>query len=302
MSLASNIRAIALPLEPLRRRIESKVWSVTRTQSGFPIDLTSPAGDPGLFGPDSVCWRVHDDFSTMMVGGIRALILQAMHPLALAGVLEYSVFQHDLLGRLARTAQFIAGTTYGSLRDANGLIEHVNGIHRRIRGVAPDGTPYAATDPALLTWVHVAETSSFLAAYLKFMNPRLSAADQDRYFAETATIARRLGAPDAPNTRVGIDAYLLARRHQLAASDRMHAAIRLLYRMPGETWISRQAMQIFVGAAVRLLPRWARNMLGKELARKGHVLVEPAFATARATLRWAVPNSAYTKATLRAGR
>ncbi len=118
------------PIEALRRRIEGKIWSVTRTSTGHLIDLSTPHGDPGLFGPAAVCWQVHDDFPTMLVGGIRALMLQALHPLALAGVLEHSIYRQDMRGRLARTAQFVAGTTYGSVRDAHGLIVHVNGIHR----------------------------------------------------------------------------------------------------------------------------------------------------------------------------
>nr|WP_275427586.1 oxygenase MpaB family protein [Burkholderia sp. JP2-270] len=135
------------PLELLRRHIDGKIGAITRTRTGFPIDLSTPPGDPGLFGPRSVAWLVHDDFPAMMVGGIRALILQALHPLALAGVLEHSRFRQDMRGRLARTAQFIAGTTYGSARDANGLIEHVNRIHRDVAGTSADGRPYAATDP-----------------------------------------------------------------------------------------------------------------------------------------------------------
>ncbi|MFJ1253930.1 oxygenase MpaB family protein [Cupriavidus sp. CuC1] len=260
------------------------------------MDLATPPGDPGLFGPDSVCWRVHDDFPTMMVGGIRALILQALHPLALAGVLEYSVFQQDMQGRLGRTAQFIAGTTYGSRRDADGLIDHVNRIHQRIRGTTPSGAAYSATDPGLLTWVHVAEASSFLSAYLRYMNPALPATEQDRYFAETACIARRLGALDVPETRASVDEYIRAHRDQLEASEKMYAAIRLLGELPGATPLARAMMPIFLGAAIQLLPDWTQKLLGEELTRTRHALVRPAMIVACATLRWAIRGSAGTRA------
>ncbi|MEN0107769.1 MAG: oxygenase MpaB family protein, partial [Pseudomonas sp.] len=146
-------------MEFIRQRIERQVLSLTGLALGQ-IDFEQPPGDPGLFGPDAVCWRVHGDFTSMMIGGISALLLQALHPLALAGVWDHSNFREDLLGRLRRTGQFISGTTYGNTRDANWLIDKVRSIHLQITGTAKDGRPYAASDPALLTWVHVAEVGS----------------------------------------------------------------------------------------------------------------------------------------------
>src|SRR6185503_14517148 len=145
--------------------------------------------DSGLFGPGSACWKVHGDFTSMMVGGIAALFLQMLHPGALAGVWDHSNFRQDMSGRLRRTARFIAGTTYGSTAEAGALIAHVGQIHDRVAGRLPDGTPYSANDPDLLTWVHVAEVSSFLAAYLRYKDPSFPPAEQDRYFAEVAIIA-----------------------------------------------------------------------------------------------------------------
>ena len=125
----------------------------------------------------------------MMTGGVSALLLQALHPLALAGVWDHSTFRTDILGRLRRTATFIAGTTFGSRHDALALIERVKRIHLGVNGVTPDGQPYRASEPALLTWVHVAEVSSFMTAHLRYVNPALPIAAQDQYFAETARIA-----------------------------------------------------------------------------------------------------------------
>jgi uncharacterized protein (DUF2236 family) len=284
------------PLEALRRRIERRIWTVTRTSTGHPIDLSMPPGDPGLFGPDSVSWQVHHDFPAMLVGGIRALILQALHPLALAGVLEHSIYRQDMRGRLARTAQFVAGTTYGGVRDADGLIAHVNRIHQGIAGVSADGRPYAATDPALLRWVHMAEVSSFLDAYLRYVNPQLAPADQDRYLAEAATIARRLGATEVPETRLALEACMRAERATLMASGRMHEAISQLVAYAGASAAERLAMHIFVGAAIRLLPPWANAMLKPELTRFVHGWTEPAMRAGCALLRWSIRNSAAKRA------
>lgn len=284
------------PIEALRRRIEGKIWSVTRTSTGHPVDLSTPHGDPGLFGPAAVCWQVHDDFPAMLVGGIRALMLQALHPLALAGVLEHSIYRQDMRGRLARTAQFVAGTTYGSVRDANGLIGHVNGIHRGIAGVSADGRPYAATDPALLRWVHVAEVSSFLDAHLRYVNPQLAPADQDRYLAETATVARLLGATDVPETRAGLKACIQEQRGELVASHRLHEAILQLVTQAGANGAERLAMRIFVGAAIRLLPPWASAMVGEALTRFVHGWTEPAMRATCVVLRWSIRNSAAMRA------
>jgi uncharacterized protein (DUF2236 family) len=198
---------VKVAMETLRRRIETQVMSLTGVALGQ-LDLESPKGDPGLFGPQSVSWQVHGDFPSMLVGGISALMLQVLHPLALAGVWDHSNFRQDLLGRLRRTSQFISGTTFGSTRDAEWLIDKVRTIHLKVTGTAPDGRPYAASDPDLLTWVHVAEVSSFLAAHLRYRNPALPRAAQDQYYDEIALVAERLGARDVPRSCAQVDEYL----------------------------------------------------------------------------------------------
>ncbi len=203
----------------LRTEAGAQVRALTRSNSGLTLDYDNPPGDPGLFGPDAVCWRVHADFPAMLAGGVSALLLQTLHPLALAGVWDHSTFRTDMQGRLGRTAQFIAGTTYGSRADAMALIERVRRIHSHISGSAPDGRPYAADDPALLTWVHVAEVSSFLAGYLRYVGP-LSEAEQDCYYNEVAQVADMLGATGVPRSCAAVAAYLEAMRPQLEASAR----------------------------------------------------------------------------------
>ncbi|MBG4585292.1 DUF2236 domain-containing protein, partial [Pseudomonas aeruginosa] len=208
-------------MESVRRHIESQVLSLTGLAVGG-VDFESPKGDPGLFGPDAACWKVHGDFSSMMIGGIGALLLQMLHPLALAGVWDHSNFRDDLLGRLRRTGQFISATTYGPLADAERLIERVRRSHESVIGQLPDGTPYSASDPDLLTWVHVAEVSSFLKSYLRYLNPDLPGSEQDRYYSEIALVAERLGARAVPRARpqIAADRAALRPRQRCAARPR----------------------------------------------------------------------------------
>ncbi len=151
----------------IRRMIEAQVLGLTG-MALKEIDFERPKGEPGLFGPQSAIWQVHGDFTSMLCGGISALLLQMLHPLALAGVWDHSRFREDILGRLRRTSQFISATTFATTPDAERLIAKVQGIHQRIAGVDKDGTPYQASEPALLTWVHVAECSCFMASHLRY--------------------------------------------------------------------------------------------------------------------------------------
>jgi uncharacterized protein (DUF2236 family) len=274
-------------MEFIRRHIESQVLSLTGLAIGG-VDYENPPGDPGLFGPDSVCWRVHGDFTSMLVGGISALLLQALHPLALAGVWDHSNFREDLLGRLRRTGQFISGTTFGSKADAQRLIERVRSIHLNVAGHAADGRPYAAYDPELLTWVHVAEVSSFLKAHLRYLNPSLSGDDQDRYYAEVAVIAESLGACEVPRSRQQIAAYLQGIRPQLRCDERSQEVMRVLFSAPAPSALARPFGALMMQAGVELLPDWASAMLGLQQSPSQRQLIRFGVKRTAPVLRWAV--------------
>jgi uncharacterized protein (DUF2236 family) len=234
---------------------------------------------------------VHADFTAMMAGGISALMLQTLHPLALAGVWDHSAFRTDILGRLRRTATFIAGTTFGNRADALALIERVKQIHLGISGTAPDGRPYRANDPALLTWVHVAEVSSFLAAYLRYVNPALPLAAQDQYYAETARIARLLGATQVPCSQAEVAAYLASMRPELEAGPRTHEVVRIVMNAPPPSAAMRPAVTLMLNAGVDLLPDWARQTLGFErFAGVRRALVRPGVRMLAPVIRWALVN------------
>ncbi|WP_422910105.1 oxygenase MpaB family protein [Pseudomonas sp. MAC6] len=282
-------------MEFLRRRIESQVLSLSGVALGQ-IDFEKPQDDPGLFGPDSVSWQVHGDFTSMLIGGISALLLQALHPLALAGVWDHSNFREDLLGRLRRTGQFISGTTYGSRADADWLIDKVKTIHLKVTGTAPDGRTYAASDPALLTWVHVAEVHSFLQAHLRYRNPLLSEADQDRYYAEIALIAERLGATQVPRSRAEVAAYLATVRPELRCDERSLEILRILLNAPAPSALAAPAAKLLMQAGIDLLPAWAQQMLGQQINPARSRMIHSGVNSLAPVLRWAVRGGAIHRA------
>lgn len=252
-----------MALEPLRKLIAGNILKMTGSGQ---IRFDAPLGDPGLFGPDAVCWRVHADFVPMVVGGVSALMLQMLHPLAIAGVWDHSNFRADVLGRLARTSQFIAGTTYAARDEAEALIARVRRIHDRVAGQDATGRPYRASDPDLLTWVHVAEVSGFLAAHLRFTEPDMPVADQDRYFAEMALVARMLGARDVPVTAASVQDYLTGMVPQLRFDARVAEVLRVISTAPVKPavlglfrkMVTRSGFEILPASVQALYPQGAR--------------------------------------------
>ncbi len=288
-------------MEFIRRRIEQQVFNLTGLSLNQ-IDYENPKGDPGLFGPDSVCWKVHADFPSMLCGGIGALMLQMLHPLALAGVWDHSTFRQDMIGRLRRTSQFVAGTTFAAKADALWLIDLVNGIHRRVNGQAPDGRAYSATDPELLTWVHVAEVRSFMAGYLRYGDPDLSLEDQDRYFDEVALIAESLGAVKVPRTRLQIDDYLDAMRPQLCFDDRTAEVLQLLLKAPAPSCMTRPVSYLMARAGIDLLPEWGQTLAGVGLNHPQRCLIQAGMGVMAPTLRWSLRNGVSRRARRRMGQ
>jgi len=241
----------------------------------------------GLFGPRSVSWRVHGDVVSMMVGGTTALMLQMLHPPVLAGVWDHSRFRDDLNGRLRRTARFIALTTYGGREEAEAAIAKVRAIHGHVRGTLPDGAPYEANDPALLAWVHLTEAWSFLAGYVRYVEPRLRMVEQDRYFAEIAEVGRRLGADPVPLTRRAAERQMRETRPLLRYDARTREVARLLLTKPAPTPASAPLQALTRQAAVDLLPGWARRMHGLEALLLSLPLIRATTFGASRTLRWA---------------
>lgn len=275
---------MADPVEKLRLKLVERVRGVFNdTANGQkPVPISQNA----LFEKDTPIRMVHADLVGMMTGGIRSLLLQMLHPHALQGVLDHSNFREDMHGRLQRTARFIAVTTFGDRETAMATIRAVNRIHARIEGTLPDGTPYNATNPRTLAWVHVVEAQSFLAGYLRHVRPDMPAADQNEYYRQFAIIARALGADPVPETRAEAEAIFRELRIDLRSSSeaREVAQLVLSQKPPG----TPPGVQRMLGAeAVAMLPDWARSMLR---LRKPTLTALPARAAtwgAGRTLRWA---------------
>lgn len=284
-----------------RDRIQQQVFRLNGLAMNE-FDLSTPAGDPGLYGPDSVIWRVHGDFSSMLCGGISALLMQMLHPLALAGVWDHSTFRSDMMGRLRRTSQFIAVTTFGNTVDAQTLIERVRRIHLQVTGVDAQGVEYAASDPRLLTWVHVAETSRFLASHVRYKNPQLSLAEQDRYYAEADVVAEALGAEQVPKSVDEVEAYLLAMQPQLRCDERTREVLSILMNAPAPSWQARPAMKAMLMAGIELLPEWAQQQFGFRFSPLCRRLIRLRINLLAKALRWSIRRGAYQRAMQRMGR
>jgi uncharacterized protein (DUF2236 family) len=243
--------------EPIRRWV---LGAFPRAPGGT-LDYDRPPGDPGLFGPDSVTWRIHADFPGMLAGGLSALMMQTLHPLALAGVWDHSNFRGDLVGRLRRTTTFVGATSYAPRAAAEGLIERVRAIHAHVHGLAEDGTPYTADDPELLTWVHVTEAHSFLAGYRRFAHRDVPPAIADRYYDEVRRVAEALGARDVPASESQVADYFVRVQPQLAYTDRSREVLRILAGVRLPVPFAGLSRDVFLNAGIALLPEWAGDLL-----------------------------------------
>jgi uncharacterized protein (DUF2236 family) len=226
----------------------------------------------------------------MLVGGLSALMLQTLHPLVVQGVADHSNYREDPLGRLQRTADFIAVTTYGSDAIAWQAVKDVRTIHGRVRGTTASGRPYRATDPELLTYVHVTEVWSFLRAYQRYSQHPLLLAEKNQYLSEVSVVARRLGAQAVPESVDEIRAYLRHLQSQLTRGTEAEKVVRFLVRPPrGSSLLERAAHRTIIEAGMDLLPPFARRELGfLRPAGFRRVAVRPAATLLCQALHWSV--------------
>ena len=277
------------PPSPLSGRLKASIRQQVVSLFNDPRRGEAPVmrSPEALFAPSSVVWRVHGDVGTMMVGGIASLMMQMLHPSVLAGVWDHSNFRADMHGRLRRTARFISMTTYGERGAAEKAIATVRRVHDQVTGTLPDGTPYSANDPALLAWVHVTETTSFLDAWIRYGEPLMSRADQDTYFAQMAQIGEALGADPLPRSRAEARRIIQAMRSQLKVDARTREVAALILK--GETGprMAEAPRKLAMQAAIDLLPAWARTMHGFSVSPLERPLVRAGTFGVAQTLRWA---------------
>lgn len=251
-------------------------------------DRIHGAVGPRWFDEDARIRQVHGDAS-MFVGGIRALLMQSLHPLAMAGVMDHSGFEGDPWGRLQRTSYFLAVTTFGTAADAEKMVAAIRSVHERVVGTAPDGRAYAASDPHLLRWVHVAEIDSFLAAHQTYGQDPLDAAGRDAYVNDAARVAEALGVVDAPRSEAELRQQIADFRPELEGTPAARQTARFLLLNPPLPLPARVPYAGLAAAAVGLMPVWARRqLLLPYLPVTERVLVRATGSLLTKTIRWAL--------------
>ncbi len=275
--------------------VRSQVRSQLRRSMGMRRVPPPPCTDPSqaYFPPDSVTRRVHGDLPAMLIGGLSTLLLQMLHPLAMAAVAGHSNYRSDPLGRLERTADFIGTTSFGSRSEAQAAIDRVRGVHARVVGTAPDGRRYSAADPDLLAWVHTTEVYSFLAAGRAYAPYVLTRAEEDAYVEEMARVALDLGAVTVPRTVAGVDAYFEAVRPELRLTAEARTARNFIVRGVGRWPHEVTTHGVLVAAARGVLPTWARSELRLPTIPAVDLLaVRPVARALGSALRWVVARPA----------
>lgn len=228
---------------------------------GGKVDYSAPAGDPGLFGPDSLAWRVHANPVALAVGGVAAVILELAEPRVRTGVWEHSIFRTDPLTRMQRTGEATLITTYGPTAAAEARVAMVTRMHQRVGGVTPEGQAYQALEPELMTWVHVTASWGFLNAYRRYVEP-LSPAEQDRYYAEGGRLGRMFGAPEPPDSTAGVAAWFDRMRPKLVAHPIIDEFLGIVSTTSPLGLAGRALQPLVVEAAIDLLPPDIRARLG----------------------------------------
>lgn len=232
--------------------------------------MSEPEAHDGYLGPDSVAWRVIAHPASI-VGGLRALIVQSLHPLAMAGVAQHSDYRNRALDRLRRTAYYVAATTFGDRATADAAAARVRRVHRGIRGTDPvTGRAYSADDPEVQLWVHCVEWHSFLAAYRAY-GGALTREERDRYVDEGARVAPLVGLPAemVPRDVAELRDYFASVRSQLVVSSDARAAIDFVLRPPlTRDLIAYQVpIRVVARAAVAIVPRDLRRLAGIDQPR-----------------------------------
>ncbi len=269
------------PVDRVRRKVVASTVGLFAHAEDPLANTLDHAGDPGLFGPDSITWKVMGDPATF-VGGIRALMIQAAHPEVAAGVADHSRYREDPLGRLSRTSNYVTATAYGAMPEVESAIRAVRRAHTGVSGTSHRSIRYAASEPELAAWVHNTLTDSFLAANQAFGRVTLTTDEADRFVLEQTRVGRLLDADPLPATAAGLASYV-ADHPLLARSPGAAQAMEFLSRPPLTPLVS-VGYRVLAGAAAATIPGRIRDLLDIEV---------PRFARARgrtmvAGLQWAL--------------
>jgi uncharacterized protein (DUF2236 family) len=258
---------------------ESVASGFRRMVSGDPtgapdwVQQLAHGADEGYFGPASAPWAVHGSLPTL-VGGIRALLMQALHPGALAGVTQHSRYEQDALGRLAGTTQWLTVVTFGDTAAADRECARVRGMHRKVVGTyatEQGARPYAASDPDLLRWVHIAFTDSFLATHRVWGGP-IPGGD-DAYVREWAKAGELVGVVDPPRSVADLEQQLADYAPDLRGGEAALATVDFIRHVPVPL-AGRPAYAVLFAGAVSTMPPEHRRLL--ELPNLPRSITKPA--------------------------
>jgi uncharacterized protein (DUF2236 family) len=242
---------------------------------GAHIDYAAPKGDPGMFGPDSLAWKIHANPVSLAIGGVAAVILELAEPRVRTGVWEHSIFKTDPLKRMQRTGEATLITTYGPTPAAEARIAMVTRMHERVSGVTPEGQAYTALDPELMTWVHITAGWGFLNAYDRYVEA-LSPADKDRYFAESARLGRGFGAADAPASVAEVEQWFARMDPKLKPHPIIGEFLGIVAATSPIGAAGRLVQPLLVQAAIDLLPPPLRSRLELPVAPMMRAVARPA--------------------------
>lgn len=245
--------------------------------------------DDGLFGPRSMAWRVIGH-PVAMVGGLRSLLIQSLHPLAMAGVANHSDYQRRPIARLRGTAAYVAATTFGSTAQAHAAAARVRKVHHKVRGIDKvTGKPYSADDPDIALWVHCVEWHSFLAAYREYSRERITRSEQDQYIAEGARVAALLGVPEqiVPQSVAEMRAYFERVRSELCLTEAARDAIEFVLSPPVklDNLAFQLPMRTAARAAAAIVPRHLRRLAAIDAPRPSDYMAIAAMMASAPALR-----------------
>ncbi len=272
------------PSEGIRRELRRTVRGyITGNNSSREAGELS---NDSWFGPDSITWLIQSDWSTL-VGGVESLLVQVLHPPTMSGVAQHSAYKEDPFGRLHRTANFIGTTTYASADEAEAMVKVIRKVHDRVKGTTPAGEPYEANDPHNLAWVHCTEVDGFLRSFRRYGSVEISNAEADQYVAEMAKVGEALGVVDAPRSVAELNARLELYLPELKYDAQAREAIRWLMLPPNKP-AAQGTYMVILGAAVNLLPAWARRKLWlpPRIPIVSDAMVGPAAKTLIGALDW----------------
>jgi uncharacterized protein (DUF2236 family) len=257
---------------------------------GPQINFLEPAGDPGLSGPGSSAWKVFHNPLALAAGGIAAVILELAEPAVRAGVWDHSTFKVDPIQRMVNTGAAAMAVTFGSRKAAQMTFDRVTRMHERVTGTTHEGKPYQAMDPELLTWVHVTAAWGFLQAYIRYADPQMSRAEQDRYYREGAAKGYGFGAKWVPMSVDEVDAYMAEKLKTLYANDTVQAFIKIVGDATPMGKAARPLQRLLTQAGIDLLTDDMQKACGVRVthplgARGVRAVVGALAATARFVAR-----------------